>query len=74
MRAGLTWSFNVQTYSKSLPDSHQVSGHPPFDWHRVVVTEPSSRAAQFIMRRYRLTPHTAEVIADLAGLGCEVRS
>jgi hypothetical protein len=64
----------MENYNKPLPDSHQVSGLPPFDCRDVVVRSPASRAAQFLMRRYRLEPHTADVIADLAGLGSEVRS
>jgi hypothetical protein len=34
----------------------------------------ASRAGQFVMRRCRVAPHTAEVIAVLAGLGSEARS
>jgi hypothetical protein len=64
----------VQTYSESLPDSHQVSGLTLFDRHPVLLCSPASRAAQFVMRRYHFTPDTAEVIAALAGLGSEVRS
>jgi hypothetical protein len=64
----------VQTYSESLPDSHQISGLPLFDCRHAVVWSPTSRAAQFVMRRYHLAPDTAEVIAALAGLGSEVRS
>jgi hypothetical protein len=60
--------FNVKKYSKPLP-VNQVSGL--FDWRQVVVRSPSSRAAQFVMRRCRVAPHTAEVIAALAGLGSE---
>lgn len=63
----------MQTYSESLPDSHQISGLPP-DRRHVVLWSPPSRAAQFIIRRYHVAPHTAEVIAALAGLGSEVRS
>jgi hypothetical protein len=63
----------MQTCSKSLPDSHPISGLP-FDRRHVVVWSPPSQAAQFIMRRYHVPPHTAEVIAALAGLGTEVRS
>jgi hypothetical protein len=61
--------FNVNKYIKPLPDSHQVSGLPLFDWRHVVVMSPASRAAQYVMRRYRVPPHTAEVIAALAGFG-----
>jgi hypothetical protein len=74
VRTGLTWSSNVQTYSESLADSHQVSGLPLLDWRHVVVRSPTNRAAQFVMRRCRVTPEVAHVIADLAGLGSEVRS
>jgi hypothetical protein len=63
----------VRTYSESPPDSHQVFGLPLFDCRSAVLWPPASRAAQFVMRRYRLAPHTAEVIADLAGLGSEAR-
>jgi hypothetical protein len=69
VRTGPTWSFNVEKYSKPLPDSHQVSGLPLFDWRHVVVRSPASRAAQFVMRRYRVAPNIADVIAALAGLG-----
>jgi hypothetical protein len=61
--------FNLTKYSQSRSDSHQVYGLPLSDWRQVVVWAPSSRAAQFVMRRYRLAPHTANVIAMLAGLG-----
>jgi hypothetical protein len=59
----------MENYSKPLPDSHQVSGLPLFDWRHVVVRSPASRAAQFVMRRYRVAPHIAETVAMLAGLG-----
>jgi hypothetical protein len=71
VRTGPKWSFNVEKHNKPLPDSHQVSGLPLFDWRQVVVRVPSSRAGQFVMRRYRVAPHTADVIAALAGLGAE---
>jgi hypothetical protein len=63
----------VQAYSESLPDSHQIFGLPP-DWRPAAVWSPPNRAAQFVMRRYHVPPHTAEVIAALAGLGSEVAS
>jgi hypothetical protein len=40
-----------------------------FSWRSVVVHRPASPAAQYVMRRYGVAPHTAEVIASLAGLG-----
>lgn len=58
----------MRIYSESLPDSHQISNLPPACRH-VVVWSPASRAAHFVMRRYRVAPHIAETIAMLAGLG-----
>lgn len=40
-----------------------------FSWQPAAVRRPSSHAAAFVMRRYRLAPHTAEVVASLAGFG-----
>jgi len=42
---------------------------PLFSWQAAVARRPLSRAGAFVMRRYRLAPHTAEVIAALAGFG-----
>jgi hypothetical protein len=42
-----------------------------FSWRSVAVHRPGSRAAQFVMRRYGVTPHTAETIVSLAGLGTD---
>lgn len=58
----------MKKYSKLLSHSHQVSGLPLFDWRHVVV-RPATGAGQFVMRRYGVAPHTADVIAALAGLG-----
>jgi hypothetical protein len=45
-----------------------------FSWQPVVVRHPLSRAGLHAMRRYRLPPHTAELIAALAGFsGSEER-
>ena len=62
----------MKKYSKSVPLSHQVSGLPLFDWHYVVTRPRTTRAGQYVMRRYGVPIHTAEVIAALAGLGSEV--
>jgi hypothetical protein len=40
-------------------------------WRSATLHRPSTRAAQYVMRRYRVPPHTAEVIAALAGLGAD---
>ncbi|WP_407122850.1 hypothetical protein [Bradyrhizobium sp. STM 3561] len=43
---------------------------PPADWRVAVMHAPTlSRAGRFISRRFGHHPHTAEVIAHLAGLG-----
>jgi hypothetical protein len=64
--------FYVKKYIKPIPHSHQLSGLPLFDWRHVTVRPATSRAGQYVMRRYGLPIHTAEVIAALAGLGSEV--
>jgi hypothetical protein len=73
VRAGLNkGTVYVKKYNKSLPKSHQVSSLPL--WRHVVVRPPATRAGQYVMRRYGVPLHTAEVIAVLAGLGeSEVR-
>jgi hypothetical protein len=43
-----------------------------FSWRSAIHHRPSTHAGQYVMRRYRVSPHTAEVIAALAGLGSEV--
>jgi hypothetical protein len=50
-------------------DSQDVSS-----WRPTVVGRPLSLAGRFVIRRCRVTPDVAEVIAALAGLGSEVRS
>ncbi len=42
---------------------------PLSDWHQAVVFQPASGAALHIARKYRLLPHIAATVADLAGLG-----
>jgi hypothetical protein len=59
----------VKNYTKSLPKSHQVSDLPLFDWRHVVLRPATTLAGQYVMRRYHVAPHIAEVIAALAGLG-----
>jgi len=39
-----------------------------------VVVRPNTVAGQFVARRYRVDPALADLVADLAGLGSEVRS
>ncbi len=76
----------MNKHSELLSDSHPVSdvvkcsmSTEPyivsiFDGRGGVVWPQASRAGRFVMRRCRVTPHAAEVIAVLAGLGSEVRS
>ena len=61
--------YTVKKYSEFLPDSHQVSGLPLFDWRQAVVRSPVSRAGAFVMRRYRVHPDIAELVASCAGIG-----
>jgi hypothetical protein len=61
----------VNTHSKTTEKIQPFPGLPLFDWRQVVVRPPANRAAQYVMRRYRVAPHMAEVIAVLAGLGSE---
>ena len=46
-----------------------VSPLPPF-----VVVRPNTVAGQFVARRFRVDPALADLVADLAGIGSEVRS
>jgi hypothetical protein len=55
--------------TKSPPKSHQIFGLPLFEWREVVVRHATSRAGRYVMRRYGIRLHTAEVIAVLGGLG-----
>ena len=72
MRAGLPRSYNVKTSIKRPSKTQSVSGLPLFSW-RVTVIQPSTRAGLFVARRYRVQPAFADLIANLAGLGSEVR-
>ena len=38
-------------------------------WRSAILHRPSTRAGQHVMRRYRMSPYTADLIAALAGLG-----
>jgi hypothetical protein len=59
----------VNTHSKTTEKIQPFPGLPLFDWRQVVVRPPANRGAQYVMRRYHVAPHMAEVIAVLAGLG-----
>jgi hypothetical protein len=59
----------VNTHSKITEKIQPFPALTLFDWRQVVVRPPANRAAQYVMRRYRVAPHMAEVIAVLAGLG-----
>lgn len=39
-----------------------------------VVVRPNTVAGQFVARRFRVDPALADLVADLAGLGSEVRA
>ncbi|WP_271528892.1 hypothetical protein [Bradyrhizobium sp. CCBAU 25338] len=46
----------------------------PTDRWRHETLSPATAAGSFVARRYRVRPGIADLIADLAGLGSEVRS
>ena len=58
----------IQRPHKTQP----VSDLPLFSW-RVVVVQPGTRAGHYVARRYRVHPAFADLVANLAGLGSEVR-
>ena len=63
--------FSMSKYiARRAPARNKTNDSPDlFSWRSVVVHRPPSRAAQYVMRRCRVAPHTAEVIAALAGFG-----
>jgi hypothetical protein len=61
MSKRLTCRAPARNNANSLPDL--------FSWRSAILHRPVSRAGQYVMRRYRVAPHMAEVIAALAGLG-----
>jgi hypothetical protein len=73
----------VRTGEKGLPMSKRLAFRAPvrkaadlsdlFSWRSTVIHPYTSRAGQYVMRRYHVSRHTAEVIAALAGLGGEDR-
>ena len=60
------------TLPRRAPSRNQTNDLPDlFSWQPVVLHRPMTRAAQYVMRRYGVPLHTAEVIACLAGLGAD---
>ena len=56
--------------ARRAPARNQTNDLPDlFSWRSPVLHRPSTAAGQYVMRRYRVAPHMAEVIAALAGLG-----
>jgi hypothetical protein len=65
----------MKTSTKRPSKEQSVSDLPPFDWRVVVVRpRPNTRAGSFVARRFGVAPAMADLIANLAGLGSEVRS
>jgi hypothetical protein len=62
----------LKTCTKRSRKTQSVSDLPLFSW-RVVVVQPNTRAGRFVARRYRVHPAFADLVANLAGLGNEVR-
>jgi hypothetical protein len=62
----------MKTSTKHPQKTQLVSSLPLFSW-RLVVVQPSTRAGQFVARRYRVDPAVADLIANLAGFAQEAR-
>jgi hypothetical protein len=58
----------VKTYSKRPPKIQTVFDLPLFKWQPPIHC-PCSRAGVHLVRRYRVHPSIADVVAGLAGLG-----
>jgi hypothetical protein len=54
---------------RRAPDRNTTNVSPDLSWQPVVVLCPLSRAGSHVMRRFRVSPHIAELIAGFAGLG-----
>jgi hypothetical protein len=55
---------------RRAPTRNKTNDSPDlFSWQPVVVLCPVSRAGSHVMRRFRVAPHIAELIAGFAGLG-----
>lgn len=63
--------FSMSKYiARRAPARNKTNDLPDlFSWRPAILRHPMSRAGQYVMRRYRIAPHTAEVIAALAGFG-----
>lgn len=59
-----------QNFPKNAIDL-QPSAFSPWPF---VAIRPNTVAGQFVARRFRIDPALADLVADLAGLGSEVRS
>jgi hypothetical protein len=62
----------VKTYTKRLLKPQPISDLPLFSW-RSVVLRPATPAGQFVVRRYRVHPNVADLLASLAGIGSEAQ-
>jgi hypothetical protein len=68
--AELWKGFPMSHIARRAPAHNKTNESPDlFSWQAAITHRPPSRAAQYVMRRYRVAPHTAEVIAALAGFG-----
>jgi hypothetical protein len=58
-------------YTPSAPISNCLDGLPLFerDWRETRPRHPTTFAGQHIVRKFRVSPLIADVIANLAGLG-----
>jgi hypothetical protein len=65
--------FDMKSDTKTTFQKQSTSDFPPFDW-RFAIVRPRTVAGTFVARRFNVAPAVADLIADLAGLGNEVRS
>jgi len=62
------------TNTEQTQKTQSISNLPLFSWRSAVVhVQPTTCGGQFVMRRHRVHPGLADLVAALAGLG-EVRS
>ena len=58
----------MKTCTKLPHQDQPISDPPLFNW-RIVAARPNTMARCFLVRRYRVDPAVADVIANLAGIG-----
>jgi hypothetical protein len=72
VRTGLQRILNMNAYQDSPKNAinFQPSAFSPWPFAAV---QPITAAGQYVARRFRVDPALADLVADLAGIGSEVR-